>query len=358
MVEFWSDHFNVDTGKSTCAWLKPADDRTVIRPRALGSFRDLLRASALSPAMLVYLDGKENRVRAGGRPNENYARELLELHTLGVHGGYGQGDVVEAARALSGWHLREGKEWRRGTVEFRREDHDDGAKTVLGKRIPAGAGERDLDLLLDILCAHPATPRHLARKVCRRLVADDPPASLVERAAAEFRAADLSVAALVRTVLLSEEFAAARGTKVKRPFHFVVGALRALAADTHAPGGLLSFLARMGQMPFQYPTPDGYPEEPEPWTGTILWRWNFAVALATGRIERTRVDLPALVAAAGGESAVRSPADLAPLLLGRRATAAERAAVEGHAPGPVSAGRDRFAEGVGLLLASPGFQGC
>lgn len=239
-------------------------------------------------------------------------------------------------------------------MEFRKEDHDDGAKTVLGKRIPAGAGERDLDLLLDILCSHPATARFVARKVCRRFVVDAPPAGLVERAATAFLAADLDIRALVRTILLSEEFAAARGTKVKRPFHFVVGALRALAADTHAHPAVLDYLARLGQAPFQYPTPDGYPDEPEPWMGTLLWRWNFAVSLATGRVPETRVDLGALVKATGAGS----PADLAPLFLGRRATAAERAAIEGHARGAFAAGRDRFAEGVGLLLASPGFQAC
>jgi len=359
MVAFWTDHLNVDVGKGACAWLKPSDDRDVVRPRALGSFRALLRASALSPAMLVYLDGKENRVRAPGeRPNENYARELLELHTLGVHGGYTQGDVVEAARCLSGWHLREGKEWKRGTVEFRRGDHDDGEKRVLGKRIPAGAGEEDLDLLLGILCAHPATARFVAWKVCRRLVADDPPAGLVDRAAAEFRATDLSIAALLRAVLLSGEFAAARGTKVKRPFHFVVSALRALGADTHAEPPLLDFLSRMGQAPFQHPTPDGYPEEPEPWMGTLLWRWNLALALPAGRFPGVRVDIPSLAEACGGAGTVRSPADLAPLLLGRRATAPERAAVEKHSPQGFGAGTNRFAEGLGLLLASPAFQRC
>ncbi|MCK6480639.1 MAG: DUF1800 domain-containing protein [Planctomycetes bacterium] len=359
MAAFWSDHFNLDTGKGSGAWLVPSHDRDAVRRHALGSFRELLRASALSPAMLVYLDGKENRVRRpGDRPNENFARELLELHTLGVRGGYTQGDVVEAARCLSGWHLREGREWRRGSVEFRAGDHDDGAKTVLGRRIPAGAGEEDVDLLLGILCDHPATSRHVARRLCRRLVADDPPEPLVERAAAAFRAADLAVGPLLRTILLSEEFAASRGGKVKRPLGFVVSALRALAADTHAGPALLEFLSRLGQPPFQYPTPDGYPEEPEPWMGTLLWRWNFALALPANRVAGTTVDLAALVRAAGGEGAVRSPADLAPLLLGRRARAAERAAVEGHARGPLSSGRDRFAEGVGLLLASPGFQAC
>ncbi len=355
MVGFWTDHLNVDVGKGDCAWLKPTDDREVVRPHALGSFRDLLRASALSPAMLVYLDGAENRVRRPGeRPNENYARELLELHTLGVRGGYTQGDVMEAARCLSGWHLRGPKEYFRGRVEFRRDDHDDGEKTVLGTRIPAGAGERDLDLLLDVLCAHPATALHVATRLARRLVADDPPEALVRRAAEAFRASGMSIPALVRTLLLSEEFAAARGVRVKRPLHFVVSALRGLGADTHADPGLLEFLSRLGQAPFQHPTPDGYPDEPEPWLGTLLWRWNFALALATGRVPGARVDLRGLVAACGGGTAVRSPADLAPLLLGRVATAEERTAVEAHAG--AGSGGESFAEGVGLLLASPAFQ--
>ena len=359
MVHFWTDHLNVDTGKGTVAWLKPTDDREVIRPHALGNLRALLRASAASPAMLVYLDGKENRVRVPGqRPNENYARELLELHALGVHGGYSQKDVVEAARALSGWHLREGKVLRRGSVEFRAGDHDDGEKTLLGRRIPRGLGAKDLDLVVEIVCGHPATPRFVAWKLCRRLVADDPPAGLVERAAASFRSSGLEVTALLRTILLSEEFAASAGTKVRRPFHFVVAALRGLGADTHAAPGLLEFLGRMGQAPFQHPTPDGYPDEPEPWMGTLLWRWNFALALPAGGVPGTQVDLGALVAAMGGPGAVRSAADLAPLLLGRRATADERAAVEAHAPGGRDADPVRFAEGVGLLLASPAFQGC
>lgn len=357
MVGFWTDHLNIDTGKGECAWLKPSDDREVIRPHALGNFRDLLRASATSPAMLVYLDGQANRVtEPGGRPNENYARELMELHTLGVHSGYSQRDVMEAARCLSGWHLRGPKEYFRGRVEFRAGDHDDGEKMVLGTVVPAGGGAADLDRLVDILCAHPSTHRFVAEKLCRRLVADVPPPALVERAAREFAASGLDIRALVRTVLLSDEFAAARGMRVKRPFHFVVSALRALGADTHAAPGLVQFLARMGQMPFQFPTPDGYPDEAAPWMGTLLWRWNFALALATGRVPGAKVRLDGLVAAAGGEGTVKGAADLAPLLLGRVATDRERAAVEAHAPPGSSP--DRFAEGVGLLLAGPGFQRC
>jgi hypothetical protein len=356
MVGFWSDHFNVDTGKGDVAWLKTSEDRDVIRKHALGNFRDLVRASALSPAMLVYLDGTRNRVgRPGEKPNENYARELMELHTLGVDGGYTQDDVMEAARALTGWHVRDGG-WRRGAVEFDGERHDDGRKTVLGQVIPAGGGERDLDLLLEILCAHPAAARYVAHRLCRRLVSEDPPASLVDRAARAFRDADFAIPALLRTILLSEEFRNSGGERLKRPFHFVVSALRAVAADTHAPRGLLDYLGRMGQAPFQYPTPDGYPLEPAPWRGTLLWRWNFALSLMTQRLPGTRTNVGALVRATGGKGVILCAADLAPLLLGRRATEAERRAVLSHAPGGPEDEPHRFAEGLGLLLASPGFQ--
>src|SRR5262249_22115526 len=150
MVEFWSDHLNVDASKGECAWLKPADDREVIRRHALGRFRDLVAASALSPAMLWYLDGRSNRrTTPSERPNENYARELLELHTLGADGGSTQTDVMEAARCLTGWTVRDRWRFRKGQVEFDPASHDDGEKRVLGHRIPAGGGKRDLEALLD-----------------------------------------------------------------------------------------------------------------------------------------------------------------------------------------------------------------
>ena len=148
MVDFWTDHFNIDSSKGDCRWLKAADDRDVIRRHALGTFPEMLRASAMSPAMLWYLDGRVNRYGTpGDRPNENYARELLELHTLGVHGGYTQQDVMEVARALSGWTVRSKREvvFGLGKVEFHPEWHDDGEKRVLGRVIPAGLGRRDLD---------------------------------------------------------------------------------------------------------------------------------------------------------------------------------------------------------------------
>ena len=190
MVEFWIDHLNIDLEKGDCIYLKPSDDREVIRKHALGKFRDLIRASATSPAMLVYLDGKANKVRKGTKdvPNENYARELMELHTLGVNGGYSQTDVSEAARCLSGWTFDPKRKFvlNRGQTFFRADWHDDGEKTVLGQIIPGGSKEGDLDALIDIVCEHESTRKFIARKLCTRFVSYSPPEALVQRVADEF----------------------------------------------------------------------------------------------------------------------------------------------------------------------------
>lgn len=309
MVEFWTDHLNIDLEKGDCIYFKPTDDREVIRKHALGNFHDLIRASATSPAMLVYLDGRSNRVTKDKPvPNENYAREIMELHTLGVHGGYTQTDIREAARCLSGWTVnllkdKSGGAKRgpkgilqrfnapaRGVSFFNAEFHDDGEKKVLGQTIPAGGGEGDLDALVRILCRHPNTARFIAQKLCVRFVSYNPPPALVDRVAAEFTRTGGDIKAMLRLILNSDEFLASRGTLTKRPFRFIVSSLRALAADTHVQtrrnnhGPLLEYLGRMGQGLFQYPTPDGYPDEEAPWMGTLLWRWNFAMDLASGKM--------------------------------------------------------------------------
>ncbi|MBI5366780.1 MAG: DUF1800 domain-containing protein [Planctomycetes bacterium] len=352
MVEFWSDHFNIDVNKAECAWLKTADDRDVIRRHALGNFRDLLRASALSPAMLVYLDGRVNQqTRPGEAPNENYARELLELHTLGVHGGYTQRDVMEAARCLTGWSVRTG--WRKGSVAFDRDHHDPGEKTVLGLTIPAGGGEQDLDRLIDIVADHPSTARFVAAKLCRRLVAEDPPPALVERAAEIFRRERGAIPPVVRAILLAPDYAAACRPKLKRPFRFVVSALRALGAETDAGRPVLDYLGRMGQSPFQYPTPDGYPDEAYPWLGTVLWRWNFALALVHGGIQGTRFDAAALATALARGSNGEPATALSRLLLGRAPAPTEAAALA-----EIRRGRSAdaaCADAAAVLLASPAF---
>jgi uncharacterized protein (DUF1800 family) len=364
MVGLWCDHLSIGTAKRGCRETKPWDDREVVRRHALGRFRDLIGASARSPAMLRSLDNAENRCeRPGDRPNENYARELLELHTLGVRGGYTQKDVMEAARCLTGFTVEERGEWehlfRRGEFTFRKDWHDDGEKVVLGATIPAGGGEADLDRLLDVLGAHPSTARHVATRICRRFVADAPSAAVVEGAARVFAETAGDLGAVVRHVLTSPEFEASAGAKTKRPFEFVVSSLRALGATCRAGPAEIRFLERLGHVPFHYPTPDGYPEEPEPWMGTLLWRWNFALALATNRLGETTVDLAGLARRAGLDPGTDSPADLAPLLFGRVATPEERAAIDAYAAGVSGGARaDRRAESVALLLCAPAFQVC
>jgi hypothetical protein len=367
MVGFWTDHLNINLEKGDCIYLKPADDRLVIRAHALGKFKELIRASATSPAMLVYLDGKENKKGSPSDvPNENYARELLELHTLGVDGGYTQADVYEAARCLTGWRLRTG--WRKGTVYFDPSLHDDGEKRVLGQLIPAAGGAADLDRIVDIVCGHPSTARHIATKLVRRFVSEDVPASLVTRVAAVFTTTDGDIKSLLRTIFTANEFKTALGLKFKRPFQFIVSSLRALGADTHAHQPLIEYLQRMGQGPFQYPTPDGYPDRAAPWLGTLLWRWNFAFALASNRVPTVSVALDQLAKAVGAVGAIGDSVNnglrlerLIPYFVGRAGSAAELGALQDYARKQHAsdlADANYHAELFALVLASPAFQRC
>jgi uncharacterized protein (DUF1800 family) len=343
MVQFWTDHFNIDPSKGECRWLKAADDRDVIRAHALGNFRDMVRASAVSPAMLWYLDGRANRRSSTSeKPNENYARELMELHTLGVHGGYTQQDVMEVARCLTGWTCRDKKKFFKGRVEFHAKDHDDGAKRVLGVDIPAGLGARDLDRVLEIVTSHPNCAQYVAWKLCRRFISDDPPSGAVEPTARAFLDSRGDIPTTLRTLFGTGEFWASetRGGKFKRPFHFVVSALRAANAETTASSELIEYLQRLGHAPFRYPTPDGYPEEATHWKSTLLWRWNFAAALAENRIQGTRVDLDELRTRLGGDEALLAT------IFGREPSQAERAAF--LEPGA----------GLALAIAAPAFQRC
>ena len=345
MVRFWSDHFNIDSSKGDCKWLKAADERDVIRPHALGGFPALLRASALSPAMLWYLDGRANRKQQGNdKPNENYARELLELHTLGVHSGYTQRDIMEVARCLSGWTVRSVKQFRKGAVEFLPHLHDDGEKIVLNQKIPAGLGEQDLDRVLAIISLHPSTAQHLAEKLCRHFIADAPPDGAVNAVAQTFLANRGEIRAMLRTLFAHPDFLSARRTKQKRPFEFVVSALRATQASTDGSQGLSEYLLRMGHAPYQYPTPEGYADRAGPWMGTLLWRWKFAVALSRNTINGTKIDLHTCHGSFGTDDALIAH------LLGRRASQSECRAYQAVASNPQ--------DGLALILASPGFQRC
>ncbi len=340
MVEVWTDHFNIGLTKGECRWMKLADDRETIRPYAMGNFRQLLSASLHSPAMLISLDGQDNRVmHPDDRPNENHARELLELHTLGVDGGYTQRDVMEAARCLSGWTFTH--DWRRfftARVAFDQRRHDDGAKEVLGVTIPAGGGPQDTDRLLDILCAHPSTARHVARRLCAVFVAEPAPEGIVNLVASAFLEHRGEIRPTLATLFASQEFLQSRGTLLKRPMHFAVSALRGTDAQSDCGAALIDHLERMGHAPFQYPTPDGYPMESAPWLGTLLWRWTLAAQLVQGTVPGTRIDGDALRARFGSSHA------LVAHLLGRTPTLDEQ-----HA---IGAGNDAIA----LALASPAFQ--
>ncbi|HEY9777251.1 MAG TPA: DUF1800 domain-containing protein [Planktothrix sp.] len=302
MVGFWTDHLNINIDKGDCIYLKPSDDRLVVRAHALGNFRDLIRASTTSPAMLVYLDGNENKKSSPTDiPNENYGRELLELHTLGVNGGYTQKDVYEVARCLTGWHLH--TPWQRAKVYFDQDRHDDGEKNVLGHTIPAGGGEGDLDRVVDIVCAYPSTAHHIATKLAVRFVSDDPPPALVKSLATTFTRTKGDIKSVMRALLTSSEFQESRATKLRRPLHYIISCLRMTGADTYAHDSLLGYLGRMGQGPFQWPTPDGYPDKAQHWTASMLWRWNFALALASGSVPAAQVDLEKLATAiASGET--------------------------------------------------------
>lgn len=358
MVEFLSDHFNIYIEKGDCIYLKATDDRSVIRKNALGRFRDLVLASATSPAMLVYLDGKENKKEGPhGIPNENYARELLELHTLGVDGGYTQKDVYEAARCLTGWRLDSGS--KRGTAYFDPNLHDDGEKNVLGKKIPAGGGAKDVEALVEIACNHPSTAKYIAKKLVAHFVSEEPPQSLVNRVAKRFSENGGQIKPLLREILYSKEFKESAGSKMKRPFQYVVSCLRATGADTMAGDEVLEYLTRMGHGPFQYPTPDGYPAEANPWLGTLLWRWNFAFALCSNTIENASVSLDTLCAAIGLEdleSIKKTPEVLFAYMAGRRPNQEESKAFKDYVSRRDFKDEKVRDELIGLILSSPAFQ--
>src|SRR5205807_606565 len=358
MVDFWTNHFNVFAGKGADRWLLISYDRDTIRPNTLGKFYDLLLADAKSPAMLFYLDNfqsvspnaqlppllpnaAQNPLRAlrmSNNPqqqkqqqqrrgiNENYARELMELHTLGVDGGYTQKDVQEVARCFTGWTIIAPRgagsaaqgvmngpmadmlRTKAGTFIFRPAVHDNGEKMVLGHKISAGGGEKDGLMVLDILAHHPATAKFIATKLVRHFVSDDPPPALVDRVAQTFLKTDGDIREVLKAIFSSAEFnsAAAYRAKVKRPFELAISAVRTLGADTNGGPQFHQWIARMGQPLYGFITPNGYSDVAENWvnTGALLERMNFALALASNRIPGTRVDLSRFVSDMGGAKSV------------------------------------------------------
>jgi uncharacterized protein (DUF1800 family) len=348
MVDFWTNHFNVFANKGADRWLLISYDRDTIRPHTMGKFSELLRATAESPAMLFYLDNFQsvspnaapqqrplqqmpirNPILMSNNPqdqrpqqqqarrgiNENYARELMELHTLGVDGGYTQKDVQEVARCFTGWTIfaprgagaaasqiaggggRRAEMLREnaGKFYFNPRVHDDGDKIVLGHKIPAGGGAKDGLMVLDILAHHPATAKFVATKLVRRFVSDNPPQSLVDNVAQTYMKSDGDIREMLRTIFFSPEFNSSEAyrAKIKRPFELAISAVRTLGADTNGGPGFHQWIARMGQPLYGFQTPNGYSDTAEDWvnTGALLERMNFALALVSNRVPGTRVNL-------------------------------------------------------------------
>jgi len=326
MVDFWANHFNVYFAKGADRFLMPDYIEHTIRPRALGKFEDLLIATARSPAMLFYLDNWESVApgtsppfplsarRNGGRGvrpmpkgiNENYARELLELHTLGVDGGYTQQDVIEVARIFTGWSIQRPRQG--GEFEFHEWAHDRGDKHVLGVRFEGGYDMDEGIRLLKLLASHPATMHHVSRKLCERFVNDDPPDGCVDDAVAAWKHSGGDIREVLRAIFHGPDFWAAENVraKVKTPLEFVVSAARAVAAQPDTAPRLAQVVARLGEPLYLHVAPDGYPEREDAWvnSGALLDRMNVAVAMAAGRLKGVTVALDSIVSTGDAEQLI------------------------------------------------------
>ena len=331
MVDFWMNHFNVFVGKGLDRVLLTSYERDTIRPHIWGKFEDLLMATAKSPAMLFYLDNA--RSHAGGI-NENYAREIMELHTLGVDAGYSQKDVTELARVLTGWSIERPEQG--GGFRFRPFLHDRQPKSVLGIRFGSGGGIEEGEKMIHVLAHSPATARHIALQLCQRLVSDDPPKALVDRVAKRFTATDGDLRETVNAIIDSREFWDVQNyrAKVKSPFEYAVSAIRAVGARVDNPIPLARELQKMGEPLYGSQPPTGYSDKAEAWenAGALMNRLNFALALAANKMPGVSVDNETL----------------AKIDVGAELTAATKKTI-------AEKGADRVTT-AGLMLGSPEFQ--
>ena len=402
MTDFWFNHFNVFAAKGADRVLVTSYERDVIRPNVFGKFEDLLRATAKSPAMLFYLDNwlsaspdakmpprrfgqgfAQPRQGQPGQPgqmpnrppglppqgrrrglNENYAREVMELHTLGVDGGYTQKDVQEIARCFTGWTIRDPR--RGAEFIFNRFLHDDGEKVVLGTKIPADGGMRDGEMVIKLLAHHPSTAKFISTKLARKFVSDNPPQTLVDRLAQVFQKTDGDLREVLRALFTSPEFLSPESfrAKIKTPFEMTVSAVRALGAETNGGPQFHRWMAQMGEPLFMAQPPTGYDDTAQTWvnTGALLERMNFGLALVSSRIPGTSVDLAKL--APPGES--KTPSSVAEhyikLLLRGQVSPQTRATLDKSLSSPEIARADTAgtqidqAKIVGLILGSPEFQ--
>ena len=446
LADFWFNHFNVALQDGQVKVYMLSYERDAIRPHVLGSFRAMLGATAKHPAMLLYLDNAQSLAPPGvlttvqarvhqhnpnrryNQPaaaaptpedaslkrsiNENYARELMELHTLGVDGGYTQRDVEEVARALTGWtyvrsyeHDKQVRELmtprnkllgfvREGSFFFRANAHDAREKEILSALFPAGGGLEEGERVFDLLVSHPTTSYHLTRKLAVRFVSDDPPQALVDDLAQVFRDTQGDLRAVTRAIAYSPHFwhETVRQAKVKSPFELTISALRALDAEVRPTRTLVEWIDKMGQPLYRYPAPTGFPDRAEYWinAGSLLNRMNFGLHLATGKIDGVRFDLLALndhrepetidaamatyvslllpEGDAAATTALLLPMATDPGLAARLDASASEASAEtmagsadlaGLESGPVEASAvnpSSLARAVGVILSAPAFQ--
>jgi uncharacterized protein (DUF1800 family) len=398
MVDFWMNHFNIFSGKGIDRFLLTSYERDVIRPHIWGRFEDLLMATAKSPAMLFYLDNARSMAAPENRPamqqqrgfgrrfgfgrrammtrpqqgkegglNENYAREIMELHTLGVDAGYTQKDVTELARVLTGWSIsreRDGSGEGAAFV-FRPQMHDVGAKTVLGIRFASGGGIEEGERMIHVLAHHPATAHRIAYKLCQRLVADEPPPALVDRVARKFLSTDGDLRQTVRAVIASPEFwdPASYRAKVKSPFEYTISAVRAVNAQITDPAPIARALQQIGEPLYGAQPPTGYSDKADVWinTGALMNRLNFALSLASNKLPGVHGDVVALIPAGQAADASHSVEALALALTGGNLTQETRNTiksriVERKAPSEDPWDNTQLPTVAGLILGSPEFQ--
>jgi uncharacterized protein (DUF1800 family) len=401
MDDFWFNHFNVFAGKGEVKWYLTSYERDVIQPRAFGKFRDLLTATAQSPAMLFYLDNflsadpnaaerlaaeraMRQQMRRGphGYPprpaqqgqnkkppqrglNENYGRELMELHTLGVDGGYTQKDVTEVARCFTGWTIEKPREYPK--FKFEEKLHDPDPKIVLGKKIHAG-GMKDGEEVISLLTKNPNTARFISTKLARRFVSDTPPPRLVDRMAREFEKSDGDIREVLHTMIYSPEFwtREAYRAKIKTPYELVVSSVRALGTDVDTPMPLVQWTGRIGEPLYQCQPPTGYSDKAETWvnTGALLNRLNFSLALAGNKVRGSRSDVAALIGSDSSGDAQAALERAVQTFLGGEAAPGTKDTLEKQLENPqiVQAKLDDPVKQVdlgvvtGLVLGAPEFQ--
>lgn len=356
VVEFFTDHFSIDQMNFQDRWLKTVDDRDVIRKHALGSFPAMLRASAHSAAMLYFLN---NDVNVAAAPNENYARELLELHTVGVDGGYTEQDVKEVARALTGWTFWPKGHPQHGDFRFDATVHDTGPKTVMGLYVPAGGGLEDGDMVLDYLALHPQTAQYVCGKLARWLLMYEPPQWVVDGAAQAYLASGGDVQEVIRAILARDvvEASGALGArKLKRPFQFAVGMLRSSRTEIVDAQMFLDELHLLGNSPYAWPQPNGLPDTVEHWAGSLLPRWILASRYFQDQVEGISFSIQQTFSQLGGFDRTRAGRQLNEVFAGGGLSAADEAALQAFFDAHTSIDPVVLGEGLALAVSSPSFQ--